>query len=495
MLEEKKTRELPLGAKEPHLHEPPHDDADRQPSASGVSIDGHAKAVQCIECHYAPRKKRIGTKWIAGVCVVALVSLLLRCHLALSRILMGGLQPRALGASGSDANNDEKEEPLSPHLQELCLEVGHWTPGPSPSEGPRGSPLMVESFLESLVDEQGSALEKSSASELQGAGDWHPMGSPTDGPRASPIMIQSFFEDLEKQASAVFGEAPLAGPSGGESIPGVQVGVKRPASEDNGDESDVPGPSGKVARTGSATLSSSRASSPSATTSSPSWVAGAGAEAATTHSDSAAPSSPTVSITASASSSVAQDSSPSQPAAASQSPSGQGTSAGTAGSAFFWVPTLEPGVKARPFSATVLQEDQFRRTLSPVLSPLRRLLRKRSLNQYEADVVVAYSEQLVNFAKHSMNSTVRRMRPTDMAEAFCRRLLVFYMLDMASRTVQQDWKREPWWDAFAAGVTTTFPEGKRQGHSRERHGMHGAKTPAAESRFLFVVLGLLSDRG
>ncbi|KAL8424781.1 hypothetical protein Efla_000995 [Eimeria flavescens] len=243
---------------------------------------------------------------------------------------MGGLQPRGLGESGSDDNDDEKE-PSSPDFLNLCLEVGHWSPRPSPTEGPRGSPSIVESFLESLVEEQEFAFDESSESELPGAGDWHPMESPTDGPRASPIMVQSFFQNLEKQALADFGAALLAGPPEGESTPGLQVGVKRPASDNAEDEDDVPGPSGKVARTGSVTVSTSIASSHPATISSPSLLGGAGAEEATTHSDSAA--------------------------------SSQGGDGDTAGSVFLRVPTLEASVKVKPFRSTVLQEANLPTTL------------------------------------------------------------------------------------------------------------------------------------
>ncbi|KAL8428419.1 hypothetical protein Efla_001675 [Eimeria flavescens] len=458
MHEEQRTQELLLGAKQPHLHEPLRDDASRQPSASGVSSDGQAEVVGCLECHYTPRKKRIGTKWVIDVCVVGLVLLLFRCHLGIPRSLMGGLQPRGLGESGSDDNDDEKE-PSSPDFRNLCLEVGHWSPRPSPSEGPRGSPSMVESFLESLVEEQEFAFDESSESELPGAGDWHPMESPTDGPRASPIMVQSFFENLEKQALAAFGESPLAGPPEGESTPGSQVGVKRPASDNAEDEDDVPGPSGKVARTGSVTVSTSIASSPLATTSSPSLLGGAGGEGAATHSDSAGPSSPTVSISPSFSSSVVQASSFSPPAAASQSASSQGRGVDTAGSVFLRVPTLEAGVKAKHFRSSVLQEGQFQFSIVRPISQLRALLRKSSLTQREADCLVIRSEHMVNFARHSMNSPIGRMRPNRMAEAFGRRFLTFYMLDMASRALKQDWKHEPWWAAFAAGVSTTLPEG------------------------------------
>ncbi|KAL8428420.1 hypothetical protein Efla_001676 [Eimeria flavescens] len=453
MHDEQRTQELLLGAKQPHLHEPLRDDASRRYSASGVSSDGQAELVDCLECHYTPRNKRIGTKWVVGVCVVGLVLLLFRCHLGISRSLMGGLQPRGLGESGSDDSDDEKE-PSSPDFRNLCLEVG-----PSPSEGPRGSPSMVESFLESLVEEQEFAFDESSESELPGAGDWHPMESPTDGPRASPIMVQSFFEDLEKQALAGFHEALLAGPPEGESTPGLQVGVKRPASDNAEDEDDVPGPSGKVARTGSVTVSTSTASSPLATTSSPSLLGGAGAEGATTHSDSAGPSSPTVSISASASSSVVQPSRSSPPAAASQSPSSQGGDGGTVGSVFLRVPTLEAGVKVKPFRSTVLQEGQYKFQLVHPVSQLQAFLRKSSLTQRDASCVVALSEQLANLARHSMNSPIGRMRPNRMAEAFGRRFLLLYMLDMASTALKQDWKHEPWWAVLAANLPTTLPEG------------------------------------
>ncbi|KAL8428418.1 hypothetical protein Efla_001674 [Eimeria flavescens] len=418
MHDEQKTQELLLGAKQPHLHEPLRYDASRQPSASGCpSVDGQAEVVDCLECHYTPRNKRIGTKWVVDVCVVGLVLLLLRCHLGIPRSLMGGLQPRGLGESGSDDNDDEKE-PSSPDFRNLCLEVGHWSPRPSPSEGPRGSPSMVESFLESLVEEQEFAFDESSESELPGAGDWHPMESPTDGPRASPIMVQSFFENLEKQALADFRAALLAGPFEGESTSGLQVGVKRPASDNAEDEDDVPGPSGKVARTGSVTVSTSIASSPPATISSPSLLGGPGAKGAATHSDAAGPSSPTVPISASFSSSVVQASSFSPPAAASQSASSQGGDGDTAGSVFLRVPTLEASVKVKPLRSTVLQEGQ-----------------------------------------HSMNSPIGRMRPNRMAEAFGRRFLLLYMLDMASTALKQDWKHEPWWAVLAANLPTTLPEG------------------------------------
>ncbi|KAL8426459.1 hypothetical protein Efla_007652 [Eimeria flavescens] len=458
MHEEQRTQELLLGAKQPHLNEPPRDDASRQPSASGVSSDGRAELVDCLECHYTPRKKRIGTKWVVGVCVVGLVLLLLRCHLGIPRSLMGGLQPRGLGESGSDDNDGEKE-PSSPDFLNLCLEVGHWSPPPSPTEGPRGSPSMVESFLESLVEEQEFALDESSEPELPGAGDWHPMESPTDGPRASPIMVQSFFQNLEKQALADFGAALLAGPPEGESTPGLQVGVKRPASDNAEDEDDVPGPSGKVARTGSVTVSTSIASSHPATISSPSLLGGAGAEGAATHSDSAGPSSPTVSISASALSSVVQASGPSPPAAASQSASSQGGDGDTAGSVFLRVPTLEAGVKVKPFRPTVLQGGQYHYKLVRPISELRALLRKSSLTQRDASCVVEFSEQLANIARHSMNSPIGRMRPSRMAEAFGRRFLLLHMLDMASTALKQDWKHERWWAVLAANLPTTLPEG------------------------------------
>ncbi|KAL8429504.1 hypothetical protein Efla_004901 [Eimeria flavescens] len=465
MHEEQETRELPLGARKQLLHETPHDDADSQHRASGVSTDGHAEALECLESHYKPREKRIGTKWVVAVCMVGLVLMLFRCHLAFPRSLMSGLQHRGLGESGSDDNNDEKEPP-SPEFQELCLEVGHWSPSPSPTEGPRMSPLMVESFLKNLVQEQEFVFDESTELELLGTGDWHPMESPTNGPRASPFMIQSFFEALERQALAGCGEAPLARPSGGESSPGLQVGVKRPASDDDNEKDDVPGPSGKVARTRWATLSTYRASRPSAAPSSPPWFCGAGAEAATTHSASAGPSSPTVSTASCASPSFVQAPSLSPPAAVSQSPSGQGSDVDvdSGGNSFLRVPSLQAGVTPRPFRADVLQAPQVEFFHIVLLRRLRVLLRKTSLTQMDADHVVLYSEHLANSARHRMNSPIQRMRPGRMAYRFGRRFLTFYILDVASRAVRQDWKREPWWTSLAACICTTVPESEKDEH-------------------------------
>ncbi|KAL8424713.1 hypothetical protein Efla_001290 [Eimeria flavescens] len=64
---------------------------------------------------------------------------------------------------------------------------------PLPSEGARRLPVAVESFLESLVEEQESALGE--------ALNWS--WQPTDGSRASPFMVQSFLEDLGKQATSL----------------------------------------------------------------------------------------------------------------------------------------------------------------------------------------------------------------------------------------------------------------------------------------------------
>ncbi|KAL8429505.1 hypothetical protein Efla_004902 [Eimeria flavescens] len=293
-------RELPLSSKEPHRKSnTPHDDAGRQHSASGVSTDG----LECLESHSKPREKRIGTKWVVAVCVVGLLLMLFRCHLAFPRSLMSGLQHRGLGESGSDDNNDEKE-PLSPEFQELCLEVGHWSPSPPPSEGPCGSPSMLKPFLENLVQEQEFALDEKAQNQS-----W----------RGRETVIP-----WNRRPT---GHVPL--PScdtwdGGEDRKGHTINLSGPQSFCN--------------------------------TIIPSWFCGAGAEAATTQSALAGPSSPRVSITASASSSVVPALSSLPPAAASQSPSGQGSEVDTAGNSFLRLPTLTAGVKPKPFRAIMLQK-------------------------------------------------------------------------------------------------------------------------------------------
>ncbi|KAL8435751.1 hypothetical protein Efla_001672 [Eimeria flavescens] len=145
-----------------------------------------------------------------------------------------------------------------------------------------------------------------------------------------------------------------------------------------------------------------------------------------------------------------QASSFSPPAAASQSASSQGIAVDTVGSVFLWVPTLDTGVKAKPFRSTVLQEPQVAFTLFNSISQLRALLRKRSLTQVDANSVVFFSEQLADFAWHRMNSPIQKNSLSRMAEKFGYRFLTFYVLDMASRAVRQEWR---------PGVSTTLPEG------------------------------------
>ncbi|KAL8429503.1 hypothetical protein Efla_004900 [Eimeria flavescens] len=457
MRERQVTRELPLGFKVPHIPETTHDAATLRPGSSGVSTDGLKEAIGCTEGHHARRNKRIGAKWLLAACAIGLLLLCFYCRLALPASLTAGFQPRGLGESDSAGNNDEKE-PSLPDMQQLCFEVAHKNPEGLKSGSQPNSPIMVESFLKSLVEEQESSLDESPELKLLGATDWHPVESPPDGPRASPLMIQSFFEDLEKHPASPFEDHSYVEQPVGESAPGLEFGGKRKASDDHIDKDELPGPSRKVQRTGKATLSPSTFSGLPTPTESRFLFSPVVVEAEWMHYGFLS-SAAELGVADTASASTAVSSAAAPPAAGSQPTSSQATSGGPTQHPFLRVPPLEAGVQPRAFNAEVLKKPPLERYLVNAMYRLRTLLRQASLNQDDADEIVKASEHLVSIGVWCMASPLHKHRPHLVTEQAGRRFLLFHYLYVASRALQANWQETAWWKELAATIPTSLPAG------------------------------------
>ncbi|KAL8432356.1 hypothetical protein Efla_006131 [Eimeria flavescens] len=157
------------------------------------------------------------------------------------------------------------------------------------------------------------------------------------------------------------------------------------------------------------------------------------------------------------SSSVAA-SSPSPPPAEDSPPStSQGRDRRMAQHPFLRVPFLEAGVGTRNFqrfAGTTIVGDRY---IGLLLRHLRNLLRMPSLGHEHANAIVNFAERLASHARRSVVGPLPKVRPRLLVERIARRFLVFYLLHMASKAVQQNWPEQRWWRELAAAIPTDAP--------------------------------------
>ncbi|KAL8432359.1 hypothetical protein Efla_006134 [Eimeria flavescens] len=407
----KPTTSLPFDSIKSYSRTNFYDDPLRRHRVSSPSEEKHPGALEYTEGHLETRRNLLSVKWLVAGYVIGLLLLLLSCHPTFSGRGVGGLLRRRLaeGGGGSDAG---EAGPPSPDLMELCSDLGLWSPAYFPAGGQRASPLLVESFFESFSDQQTATVSARSRVEPLLADSTSTLGLRTK--RAAPLDIH---EDEEQTGSSL-----------------------------------------KEAKLERVAPLAFQASSPSAATTSqrpPSPTGGSGAENSQVHSTAAQPVKDAVAAAGSSVSSAAT------PAAGSLPSSGEASSGGTDLHPFLRAPTLEPGVTVRPFRAAVLGEPELEHHHILTFLRFRKLLRKSSLNQEDADELVANAEHLANQARHNMTWSLWKMRPNRLAERFGRRFLAFHLLRLASTALGQHWEREPWWEKLASIVDTGIPKGMR----------------------------------
>ncbi|KAL8432362.1 hypothetical protein Efla_006137 [Eimeria flavescens] len=328
--------------------------------------------------------------------------LVFQCFPTISASVAGGPQPRRLAEGYGD------EAPSSPELLDLCFEFGGWKPSEGTTDGQRDSPSMVEAFFESLNDQQKRASQGSTGADSSG----------TDQSSVSP------------------------------------PGVKRSAPDDYDDDGDEPGAGQKVARTEATEASIADASSLPATAGLTALPVFALARSSDAGSDmSGSPSS----IGLGPSSSVAASSASPPTAADSQPSTSQARDGRMSQHPFLRVPFLETGVRARDFQPSAGKTIVGDRYIGLLLRHLRNLLRMPSLGHEHANAIVNFAERLASHARQSVGGPLPKVRPRLLAERIARRFLVFYVLHMASKAVQQNWPEQRWWRELAAAIPTDVP--------------------------------------
>ncbi|KAL8444065.1 hypothetical protein Emag_005718 [Eimeria magna] len=300
-------------------------------------------------------------------------------------------------------------------LDELCLELGAWSPSdPSPG-GARYSPLLVDAFF--------TSLDQSIAQP--------PAQTSTPGAAPTPR------------------ELLLAQPEAGE---------KRPLDEEEFDNE--AGTSGKVART------HAQAGAVQASSSQLVHFGSLEPEASSQPSPEQLTLADPLSFQPSSSSAVshlmqtAPAHQPAEPASASSEVVfflSVGPAAGLPPPQrpeadlgprhpFVRLPRLKPGVKTRQFMTSAMRSANLApRRHCDTLLRLRRLFRLSRLSEREAGSLVSCAEELAAHAYHSLQDKPQDTSPFFASIRLGRKFLIVYYLLRASQVLGQKWPSESWW--------------------------------------------------
>ncbi|KAL8453360.1 hypothetical protein Emag_001915 [Eimeria magna] len=335
-----------------------------------------------------------------------------------------GLQRRRL-AEGGAQEYDDLTPPSTPEVLDLCLEIeSQLSPLDSPPEALRASPVMVQAFLDELAG-----------------------GKDSESGVGPAYLLHTFLEESQK-------------------LPGSLL--KRPAPGDADDDGEVAGPASKVAKKDTTLLPHSsyaswetHKSSQSSTGSIESdgfesFVASSSPELLSDFPNllllmSEIPDAPPVPP------SVSFDASPSPSSAVV----GPGPSSALSGDKtvhpWLHVPALKPDVGALKFRAEKMSEPLFSHHHGRIMAKMRELLVQPELDREMAIRLLVNSEALVNHAFHKMRAPVSSRRPTDTAESLGRRFMMFHLLHLASKALQQPWPQQQWWTDLASAIPTACP--------------------------------------
>ncbi|KAL8449081.1 hypothetical protein Emed_003433 [Eimeria media] len=314
----------------------------------------------------------------------------------------------AAGGEEGEDSDDDGTGPLSPDFTEFCLDLGTWNPSDTSVGGPRASPAIVEEFFTSL--------------------DQSAEPPPPPAPMSTaPGLTQLLLAPPEK-------------------------GEKRPLDEEEDDDV-IPGPSWKVAKTTvqtspsqlmypggqpapAAPLSLHPPPSTSSSSTAPHLVQ-------TTPAHQASPDNVVAILSAGGAASVSP-------------PEGPGGDGDASQHLFVRLPTLAPGVTARPFSASMVNSAAWSTRHINMLLKVRELLRKQQLSEYDANCLVYYAEALAAHAAHTMRDKVENQSPYHACVRLGRKFLVLHAMLRASYALQQDWPAQNWWKDLMAKIPHFF---------------------------------------
>ncbi|KAL8448382.1 hypothetical protein Emed_003912 [Eimeria media] len=396
--------------------------------------------VDCVRSQRKVRSKFFEALWLLSVYFFGTFLMFSLCHPAAKNITEEGGQRRRL-SEYSGLDDDDLTPPSTPELMELCIGFEDQLSNiESSSEYLRASPLLVEEYFNALEKEAGQV------SEVMPTDSFRSVDKPTD-------LFRSVVEPTDLFRSVV--EDSQIDP---------QSFKKRPAPADTEGDEEVVGPAQKVARMDLSTPTTSVA------TEEPSvfhavWVQAGDSDASESSrsSDSSDLADFVNTFVATLEPRESSSVSPSTSADASLSSAAAGARSSSASSGdqdfnhpWLRIPSLEAGVKPRVYRPDRVTSVAANMRFTLILHRMRGLLVKPELNQIEANTLVAHSELLVKHAIYKMNDPVST-HPLHAVDSLGRRFMMFYTLHLASRTLRQDWTRQPWWFELVSAVRTGPP--------------------------------------
>ncbi|KAL8435083.1 hypothetical protein ACSSS7_002673 [Eimeria intestinalis] len=308
-------------------------------------------------------------------------------------------------------------------------------------------------------------------------GDWIPLDASSGGPRTSPLFVEAYFASLDQSAaqSAAQISPPAAAPTIEEPLSAEsRAGGKRPLDEESSDEEAAPGPSWRVAGT-RAPRGGGHASSPQVVhpgSSGPKASSQPGLEPLTPDQAShplffrppiSSPVSHSLHIalahqlaaSTSASADVATSSSAGPVAGLPQPQRLEG--GGSPQHFFVRLPTLQPGVTARPFMPSAMRSgDLVPRRQWNILHRMWALFKKEQLDDQETQNLVYLAEKLASHAYHTMQERVDRLSPYAAVTRLGRAFLTLLHLLYASQVLKQNWPSHSWWGELMRKIAVDY---------------------------------------